>query len=213
MQIIPVINCPDANCAETKLASLKTFLPEGEWIHVDITDGEFSKHATWNDPTAWRNLNILFKTEVHLMVNRPEDYIGAWIAAGANRFVIHAEALSCERAEAIVAMCQNHGVDVLLAFNPETPPESARELFKLFSRFQVLAVPPGPADQAFMPVAFEKIAWLRKEFPHAIIEVDGGMTPDIVRQVKKAGADSVTSEHYIFSSDDPGKAYEELKNI
>ena len=149
MQILPVINCPDASCAEEKVALAKTFLKEGDWLHIDVTDGEFSKHVTWNDPAAWQTWHLPFKLEVHLMVNRPEDYIGAWLAAGANRFVIHAEALTRDCAEAIAATCLKQGVDVMLAFDPETPPESKRELFTLFSMFQVLAVRPGPADQAF----------------------------------------------------------------
>jgi len=213
MIVLPVINCPDSACAEEKLAIVKTFLKEGEWLHIDVTDGEFSKYLTWNDPAAWKAWNLPFKLEVHLMVKRPEDYIGAWLGAGASRFVIHAEVLSQERAEAIATTCLKHGVDLMLSFDPETPPESAREFFNLFSMFQVLAVHPGPAGQTFMPLALEKVAWLRKEFPHAIIEVDGGMTLDVARQVKEAGADAVTSDHVVFSSSDPKQAYEELKNI
>lgn len=213
MNVFPVINCPDAACVEAMVARVQTFLKEGEWLHIDVTDGEFSKHTTWNDPVAWKTWHLPFKLEVHLMVNRPEDYIGAWLGAGVGRFVIHAETLSRERAEAIAAVCLKHGVDLMLSFNPETPPESAREFFNLFSMFQVLAVHPGPSGQTFMPVMLEKIVWLRKEFPHAIIEVDGGVTLDVAHQVKDAGADAVTSEHVIFSSSDPKQAYDGLRNV
>ena len=64
-----------------------------------------------------------------------------------------------------------------------------------------------------MPVALEKIAALRAKFPNATIEVDGGVTPDVARAVKKAGADTITSDHFIWSAEDPGRAYEILKGI
>ena len=49
--------------------------------------------------------------------------------------------------------------------------------------------------------------------PHAIIEVDGGITPETAKWAKDAGADIVVSASYIFGSKDPEGAYEELKKI
>ena len=78
MTTIPVINCPDEACAREKSALVKTFLHDGDWIHVDVTDGVFSEHATWNDAEAWKDLRDDFNLEVHLMVLHPENHIKEW---------------------------------------------------------------------------------------------------------------------------------------
>jgi ribulose-phosphate 3-epimerase len=55
--------------------------------------------------------------------------------------------------------------------------------------------------------------WIRKNAPHAIIEVDGGMNPEAARLAKVAGADIIVSATDIFGSKNPKEGYELLKNI
>ena len=100
----------------------------------------------------------------------------------------------------------------MLASDPETPIEALRPYFGLFSEFLALAVHPGPAGQSFNLSVIEKIRALKQEGA-IMIEVDGGMNPETVKLVKKAGANMVASGAYIFNAPDPQKAYEELKNI
>lgn len=212
MQVIPVINCPDAACATGKLARLSVFYPTAGFVHLDVTDGIFSTHHAWFNVAAWEALSSPFALEAHLMVQKPEEFVGQW-AACAKRLIVPVESLSRETAEAIRDMAQRHGVTMMLSENPETPPEAFQPYFDLFAAFQILAVHPGPPGQDFMPVALEKIATLRRLKPDAIIEVDGGINVTTARQVKAAGADIVTSGSYILEAEDPKKAYEELKNI
>jgi ribulose-phosphate 3-epimerase len=101
----------------------------------------------------------------------------------------------------------------MLSSNPETPPEDFAPYLRDISRFQVLCVTPGLAGQKFLPLALEKVKWLKYALPDAIIEVDGGITPETAKWAKDAGADSVVSASYIFDNKDPEKAYEELKKI
>jgi ribulose-phosphate 3-epimerase len=213
MEVIPVINCPDTECVADRLAQLAKFYPPDGFVHLDVTDGVFSTHVTWANEGAWAALGVTFQLEIHLMVRHPEEHIGAWLAAGAKRFIVHVETLAWEQAEAIATTCKNHGADVFLAFDPDAPVESGEAYASLFSMFQILAVHPGPGAQVFMPIALEKISALRLKFPHAIIEVDGGVTPEVAQMAKDAGANIVTSDHYIWTADDPKAAYEALKNI
>jgi ribulose-phosphate 3-epimerase len=212
MNVIPVINCPDRASAEMILASAKAFLPAGERIHVDITDGIFSKHMTWNDPAGWGEMKIPFNLEVHLMVAHPEDCIGSWLSAGAKRIIVHVETLTPGSAQKISMLCRNTGTEMMLASNPETPMEALMPYLTSFSKFLVLAVHPGPAGQQFDPSVIEKIKALKQEGA-ILIEVDGGMNPETIPLVKDAGANAITSGAYIFNSSDPGKAYEALKKI
>jgi len=213
MNVIPVINCTDAACVEKTLELARSFLHAGDWVHLDVTDGIFSTHKTWNDPVAWSEMDDQFNLEVHLMVIHPEDYIVPWLDAGAKRIIIHIETITPESVRDILKICSGKGAEIMLASNPNSFFEKdIKQYADLFSEFLVLAVQPGPAGQPFDRSVLEKIKALKQE--NAImIEVDGGMNPETVKLVKDAGADAISAGTYIFNSSDPKKAYEELKSI
>ena len=71
---------------------------------------------------------------------------------------------------------------------------------------------PGLAGQKFLPLALEKVKWLKYAIPDAIIEVDGGITPETAKWAKDAGADIIVSASYIFGSKEPRRRrYEALE--
>jgi ribulose-phosphate 3-epimerase len=213
MGVFPVINCSDFESVKKTVDAARKFLPEGNFLHCDIADAAVTFHKTWNNPTDWARLRAPYELEVHLMVGRPEREIEAWIAAGVRRFIIHVENVTDESLLEIFNMADKRGVGVVLSSNPETPVKRLVPYLKQFSMFQVLAVHPGVSGQPFLPLSLEKIKWLRRERPRAIIEVDGGMNPETAQLVKDAGANIVVSSSYIFSSPDPAAAYKTLTSI
>jgi ribulose-phosphate 3-epimerase len=213
MRVIPVLNCANKGEAEEQFGVLETFLKKGEFVHVDIADGVFTFHKTWNDPEGWVALRSPFPLEVHLMVEHPEKLIAPWLAAGAKRFIVPIEAIDRDSFCAVVEQCKTGHAALMLSSNPETPPEDFAPYLHDISQFQVLCVTPGLAGQKFLPLALEKAKWLKYALPDAIIEVDGGITPETAEWAKDAGADIIVSASYVFRSKDPKKAYETLKKI
>ena len=213
MKVIPVINCPDFHCAREKIKIARSFLNDGAFLHLDVTDGAFTFHKTWADPTEWANLRAPFALEVHLMVERPEKYVEPWLAAGAKRFIVHVETVTESSFEEILKKCKKRGAELMLSSNPETAVRALEPFFKQTSHFQVLSVYPGPAAQKFLPLMLDKIRFLRRKVPGATIEVDGGITPATARRAKTAGADAVVSASYIFKSGDPAAAYKEIESL
>ncbi len=215
MQALPVINCHDKDfeCVLGKLALAKKFLKAGDWLHLDIGDGIFTFNKSWRNPTEWANLRSVFNLEVHLMVENPEKYVDAWTAAGAKRLIVHLETTGEDAARRMVEKAKKRNVELMLASNPATPVSALWPYLKIFSHFQVLAVDPGPAGQKFTPTVLPKIRFLRNVAPNAMIEVDGGVTPEVAKLVKKAGANIVVAATYIFGSKNPEKAYKELRRV
>lgn len=217
MNVIPVINCPDIECVRKKLEVAKTFLRGGDLIHLDVTDGMFSAHKTWSDPFAWARLMSPFPLEVHLMVEQPEDHADDWFTAGARRLVVHIETVTHASLHRLLDLAEGHRGEIMLSSMPGTDSAAFGPFIQKFGErlaaFQVLAVPPGAAGQRFEPEALEAVTSLRQWVPGATIEVDGGMDPETARLVKAAGADTIVSATYIFGSEDPKKAYEELRKI
>ncbi len=213
MNVVPGINCPDIECVRARIEAAKAFLKEGALLHLDVTDGSFTSHRTWADPIEWVKLKAPFALEVHLMVERPEEYADNWLTAGARRLIVHAEALTPQSVHAIVSTARHHNAALMLSSKPSTSAEDLAPYLRHFREFQVLAVEPGPSGQVYEAFNDEKIRFLKEEFPNATIEVDGGINPLTAWRVKEIGADTVVSTSYIFGAADPKKAYEELLQI
>jgi pentose-5-phosphate-3-epimerase len=130
MNVIPVINCPDIQGVREKLEVAKTFLFDGDMVHLDVTDGIFSAHKTWNDPLAWITLNSPFALEVHLMMEHPEEHVDDWLVAGAQRLIVHAEAIPVESFHEIVLLAQQYRAEVMISSKPEFAMDGLVPYFK-----------------------------------------------------------------------------------
>ncbi len=216
MKIIPVINCPDWECLDKKMRVAEEKLRGAEWLHLDVADNKFTFSRNWGDPNAWHRRNRSFRTEVHLMFEEPQEHAEEWLKAGAGRIIVHLESMSNPGIgiRNLETLCNAYGAELGLAINPETPVAKLKPFLHKFSYFLIFAQAYiGPPGQKFLPSVLHKIRNLRELAPHATIEVDGGMDPQTVRDVKQAGADTAVSGSAIFGSPDPAKAYAELSAI
>lgn len=208
MKIIPAINATSFNGAEKQIEQAAKF---AELIHIDIVDGKFAPNKTWGSPDDLSKVrgqlpNVSF--EIHLMVENPEAIVEDWLKAGAKRIIIHLESITDP--VYIIETCEHYGAEVALAINPETEMEKLLAHTDEFKAFLLLAVHPGLAGQKFQHQIVSKIEFLRERAPNVKIEVDGGINPETAKLAKEAGADVLVSASYIFGSENPRKAYEQL---
>lgn len=215
MTVLPVINVQSAEEAAEKIKKAAEFT---DLIHLDIEDGVFLPRKNWGSPEELQNLVASSKQkvasvkfELHLMVSNPEAVLDAWLRTGlVKRVIVHLEAMT--DSVYILEKCKKYGAEVMLAINPGTEAERLLAHKDDFSYFQTLAVQPGPSGQKFDAKILDKIRFIKARMPDAIIEVDGGVNLETANLVKNAGAEIVVSDSYIFGSDDPKKAYENLSN-
>ena len=107
MQIIPVFKLRGPRGRGRKNSALRRkFFEKGDFLHVDVADGIFTFHKTWNDPEGLGALRSPFPLEVHLMVEHPEAWIAPWLAAGAKRFIVPVEAIDQDSFREIAAQCK-----------------------------------------------------------------------------------------------------------
>ncbi len=226
MTVIPAINTPDFQTAKKQIEEAAKF---SKWIHLDITDGVFSPAQIWGNPAELEKLGKIITElqsweveppyfEVHLMVANPEGVIDAWLRTGVvKRVIIHLEAMT--DSVYILEKCKKYSsagslqVEVMLSINPGTEVERLLAHKDDFNQFQILAVAPGWAGQKFNQKMIDKIKFIRRNMPNAIIEVDGGINPETAKLCKEAGADLVVSASYIFNSPNPKSKFEELSKI
>ena len=215
MKVIPAINCKTFANVTKRIKEAQAFLPKGDWLQIDISDGKFNPNRTWNDPetlAAWLKANKIkdINVEVHLMVVDPKPLAMRWLEAGAKRVIVHVEAIT----EKDVLFLKGFGKGkVGIALAPATPIKKAEKFVAHFPFVQLLAVKPGFSGQKFERKVLEKIVFLKALHPDVTIEIDGGVNETTAPTIKDAGADIVVSGSYIFDAKDKKEAYNVLKKI
>ena len=173
-----------------------------DWLHFDIMDGHFVPNLSFSADLvrAVRPAQSGVPFDVHLMVERPEDYIGAFADAGANLITIHPE--STVHLQRNLAMIRAHGCRAGVALNPATTPEVLRYVLPDIDLVLVMTVNPGFGGQKFLPVAGKKVAELdriRQETESGyLISVDGGVDAGVAAQLSQDGADVLVAGSSVF---------------
>ena len=174
-----------------------------DWLHVDVMDGHFVPNLTIGPVVveAIRRASHL-PLDVHLMLNHPEQYLKAFIDAGAHVVTVHVEAPGL-RSEAFLgqtlASIRRLGARVGLSLRPRTQAESLKPFLKDLDLILVMTVEPGFGGQAFMPEVVPKIRQVRAWYT-GDLAVDGGINADTGRQCREAGANVFVAGTYIFRS-------------
>ena len=174
-------------------------------IHIDVMDGHFVPNITVG-PLVVDALGPLVHGRsgyfsVHLMIERPQDYVEASVKAGADAVSVHAEASSHLQGllERISALGASPGV----ALNPGSDLSRVLEVADLVDFVLVMTVNPGFGGQKLIVPALERVAQLRTALPAEVaIEVDGGVNRKNIRQVIESGGNWVVTGSALFGADD-----------
>ncbi len=185
-----------------------------EWLHVDVMDGHFVPNLTFGAPLvrALRRLTNL-PLDVHLMVERPERYLGEFADAGASVFTFHPEATI--HVQRHLATARQLGMLAGLALNPSTPVGLLEEVVEDVDLVLIMSVNPGYGGQSYIPQSSDKIrrtrALLERRGSPAALQVDGGITTTTIAEAWEAGADTFVAGTAVFGSPDPAQAVRDLK--
>uniref|UniRef100_A0A7C5EN55 Ribulose-phosphate 3-epimerase n=1 Tax=Desulfobacca acetoxidans TaxID=60893 RepID=A0A7C5EN55_9BACT len=176
-----------------------------DWIHVDVMDGVFVPNLTIGPPVvaAIRKVTRL-PLDVHLMIDRPERYLEAFVEAGADWLGIHVEAtLHLERQ---LRRIRELGAKATVSLNPATPLETLEYVLEAADMVLLMTVNPGFSGQRFIPAMLPKIRRLRQMIDgrglNLLLQVDGGVQLDTVDDLVAAGVDVFVSGSGIFNDHD-----------
>lgn len=179
-------------------------------LHVDIEDGNFSPGMTFGPDTVAKlraYTSSIF--DVHLMVTRPEGMIPELDGLGIERMAVQAEASGYP--SRLLNTIRQKGMKAGLALNYRTSLELLERYSDLVDYVLLLTNESDCAGVKFKPQSLGRIAATRQLVGEAIeIWVDGGITEELLPQVRRAGADVAIMGRAIFGADDAMARYHQL---
>ena len=172
-----------------------------DWVHVDVMDGHFVPNLTFG-PKMVADLHkaTALPLDVHLMIERPDDWVDRYVEAGATYVVVHIEAVKDVRGT--LARIRKRGARAGLTLNPETPVDAVIPFLSDIDLLLVMSVHPGFGGQKFIESALDKVRLVRRALDErkvsAELEVDGGIKVDNAARVAEAGASVLVAGSAVF---------------
>ncbi len=183
-------------------------------LHLDIMDGHFVPNMTFG-PFIVKQIKSAASVplDVHLMIEKPQQWIKTYIDAGADFLTIHFE--TDPHLNRAVNEIKKHGKRAGVSINPSTHPMLLEYVLEYVDLVLVMSVNPGFGGQKFIENSVRKIEWLRdyreKHRLNFFIEVDGGVNEGNIELLSKAGVDIFVAGSAIFSKGDYGKVIKKMR--
>ena len=173
-----------------------------QYIHLDVMDGKFVPVITFGPLVVQAVRKAVDVTlDIHLMIERPDDQLSAFVDAGGDILNVHVEA--CPHVHRTVGEIRRLGAKAGVSLNPGTPLTEIEPVLGEVDQVMVMAVNPGWGGQRFIEASLDRVGWLRREIGarglSVRIEVDGGVNLTTGPQCVLAGADVLVAGSFVYN--------------
>jgi ribulose-phosphate 3-epimerase len=173
-------------------------------IHCDVMDGHFVPNITIG-PLLVQAVHRVTQlpVDVHLMIERPDQYIAQFARAGASNITVHAE--TCPHLHRTIQQIREMGIQASVTINPATPLHVLDEILPYVDMVLLMTVNPGFGGQFFIDTMYAKIERLHDTAQQRKlgfdIQVDGGINCSTIGRVVTSGANVLVAGSAIFGAD------------
>ncbi len=190
-----------------------------DWVHFDVMDNHYVPNLTIGPLVceALRKHGVTAPIDVHLMVEPVDRIVPDFAAAGASLISFHPEA--SRHVHRTIQLIKAQGCQAGLVLNPATPVEVLDYVLEDLDLVLLMSVNPGFGGQSFIPSTLQKLRAVRQRIDALTartgrpirLEIDGGVKPDNIAEIAKAGADTFVAGSAIFSQRDYAAVVAQMK--
>ena len=183
-------------------------------IHFDVMDNHYVPNLSAGPLVcAAIRPHVTIPIDVHLMVKPVDRIVPEFARAGANLITFHPEA--SDHVDRTINLIRESGCKAGLVFNPATPLAYLDHTLASLDLVLLMSVNPGFGGQQFIPSVLLKIEEARRRIRESgrdvWLEVDGGVKPDNIAQIARAGADTFVAGSAVFGSHDYAATIRDLR--
>ena len=174
-------------------------------IHVDVMDGHFVPNISFG-AAVMKSLTgrTGLPFDVHLMIEKPDDYLEDFITPQTEYITVHQEA--CVHLHRTLQHIRAAGAKAGVSINPATPLCMLDEVLEEADLILIMSVNPGFGGQKMIPSTLHKIEELKRRREERgldyRIEIDGGVNLDNIARVAQAGTDIIVAGSAAFGAED-----------
>lgn len=148
-------------------------------VQVDVIDGKFTERKTVG-PEELNMIDTVVAFDVHLMVEKPEEWVSRCAMGGVDRVFGQVEKM--EDVVAFVGDVQAEGMAVGLAYDMDTSLDGLKEVIDNLDAVLLLAVKAGKQGQEFDEKVLEKIKEVRELSKKITLVIDGGLNEEKIKK-------------------------------
>lgn len=173
---------------------------EIDYFHIDIMDGKFIPHKEYsiNEINEISSISRK-KLDIHLMVKKPEKYIKKLVSLpNINNITFHLEIN--RNINKIINHIKKYNIKCGLSIKPDTDINELKPYINKIDLILIMTVNPGEGGQELIPATIGKLHDIKKMIENypIVLEVDGGINNNTIKEVKDASIAVVGS--YITKS-------------
>lgn len=187
-----------------------------DYIHVDVMDGHFVPNISFGAPVMkCLNGKTGLPYDVHLMIENPDKYIEDFVTPQTEYITVHQEA--CTHLHRTVQNIKSKGMKAGVSINPATPVSTLECILPDVDLVLIMSVNPGFGGQKFITGTLDKVRELaeikRAKNLNFVIEIDGGITLDNIKEVMDAGVEMAVAGSAVFKAEDVVQRVRDFKKF